>query len=115
MAYVAFTYYDYGTPGIKNNFRGYFDDDREVFKIIHGDRSDQQNLEIMNLETLAIEKYRWISDWQSKGRDEEGNDMMVHRWKKDLKPIRAYEDGDGVPEYGLGTWTSEGHYDDGED
>lgn len=57
---LAFCYDTYYCWGLQQNFRGVFDDIDEAKDSIVGGRSENQNLELINSETLEFQRYEWI-------------------------------------------------------
>lgn len=62
MSYLAFTYKQYDNyGGIRNNFRGTFEEKADLLKCVKGDRYDYLYLEILDTDTLGFEEYKWYS------------------------------------------------------
>jgi hypothetical protein len=104
---AAFSYRDYYCYGIKNSFRGLYNTEEEALSVIRGGGGDE-NLELMDLETAGIKKYRWLPLYE-----ENATNVLTHRWDKTKPeiilewdgPVRKY--GHNNIYYEAGDWTRE--------
>lgn len=65
MAVLAFTYANYYCNGIKSSLAGMYNSELEAKDHINGS-GERSNLEILDLETLGITRYKWELMFESK-------------------------------------------------
>ena len=56
---LAFMYDDYYCWGVSQNYRGVYDDEEEALDSIIGGRNENQNLELLDLETKGFKLFTW--------------------------------------------------------
>lgn len=98
---AAFVFKQYYMWGVKDNFRGIYDDEEQLLIMLRGSR-EYCFLETMDLETLEFHRYEWQPTYELKdNRDpevflekgtragdltKEVSHKLVQRWPPDKKP-----------------------------
>lgn len=116
MTYLAFTYADYYCHGIKDSFRGTFNDKHDLLIRVKGDRYDFRNLEILDTDTLGIERYWWNARFKERTEyetNEDGSQSAKHFLKDDWIPADLVGDFEIKYEEGRRQWDRDMEYEYG--
>ena len=101
MTVHAFMYNTYYCWGIRQNYRGVYKDIDEALNSLHGDRYENQNLELFNDQTGEWGRYKWKPtyelEWTGSAHSiQDGDANCITKSKRAVKLTLVYKS--GVPE-----------------